>query len=78
MTVILPMTNLSALVPGLIAMYIYVYMIIVDLGKERQWFDTASLEVTPSVWHLRTFPPQLVVGMLPGIKKKKGCLPLLS
>lgn len=79
MIVILSMTNLSALVPGLIAMYIFVCMIIVDLGRTER--DSLiflcsktrgdSIRLAP-----QDISPQLVVGMLTCIKNV--CLPLLS
>lgn len=79
MIVILSMTNLSALVPSPIAMYISVCIIIVDL-KERErdsliFFGSRkrgdSICLAPEDISL-----QLVAGMLTGIKNV--CLPLLS
>lgn len=72
MIVILSMTSLSALVPGLIAMYICVCMIILDLGRgerDRSFICLCSKTRGDSI---RLVPedisPQMVAGMLTGIK----------
>lgn len=74
------MTNLSALVPGLIAMYICVCMIIVDLGRRERYLGFICLCSKTRGDSIRLVPedisPQMVVGMLTGIKNV--CLPLLS
>lgn len=78
MIVILSMTNLSAQVPGPIAMCVFVYMIIVDLRGQRDSFIFLysktrgdSIRLAPE-----DISPQLIVGMLTSIKY--ACLPLFS
>lgn len=74
MIVILSMTNLSALVPGLIAMYICVCMIIVDLRNRGRERDSGLIFLCSKTRgdSIRLAPedisPQLVVGILTGIK----------
>lgn len=67
MIVILSMTNLSALVPDLIAMYIFVCTIIVDFGDSLIFLCSKtkgdSIRLAPE-----DISPQLVVGILRGIK----------
>lgn len=79
MIVILSVTNLSALDPGPIAMYSSVCMIIVDL-KERERdsliFICSRKRGDSICLAPEDISPQLVAGMLTGIKNV--CLPLLS